>query len=64
MRDAGFSRRDMLGTGEAQQPGRPLPEFTRAPACGAELLDGGRCTRKESFPGFGQADTARRAINN
>src|SRR5215471_15322528 len=47
--------------GEAQQPGRPLSEFTRDLACGDELLEGGLCSRKESFAGFGQADTARRA---
>jgi hypothetical protein len=47
--------------GEAQQPGRPLSELSRGPACGDELLEGGPCARKESFAGFGQADTAGRA---
>jgi len=39
--------------------GRSLSEFTRDLACGDELLEGGLGARKESFAGFGQADTAR-----
>ena len=54
-------RRHRARHGEAQQPGRPPPEFTRDPACGDELLEGGLCARKESLPGFGHADTARGA---
>src|SRR5712664_3893088 len=46
---------------EAQQPGRSLPKIARNRARGDELLEGGLCARKESFAGFGQAETARRA---
>jgi len=45
----------------AQQPGRPLSEFTCGCACGDKLFEGGPCARKKSLSRFGQADTARRA---
>jgi hypothetical protein len=46
---------------EAQPSGVALSEVTRDPACGDKLLEGGFCARQESFAGFGQADSARRA---
>jgi hypothetical protein len=54
-------RHDPAGNGEAQEPGRTLPDLTRDLACSDEFLEGGLCTRQEAFAGLGQADAARRA---
>ena len=48
-----------VGQAAVGAAGGPLSKSARDLACGDDFLEGRLCARKESFTGFGQADTAR-----